>query len=66
MRALLLSAAAAIALVGPARADQRFEATLAGHAVLPAFTMALPPADAPRVTGHRPGRNAQRSARRPG
>ena len=35
-------------LSGPALADQRFEATLAGHAILPAFTMALPPADAPR------------------
>ena len=46
MRALLLSAA--IGLAAPALADQRFEATLAGHAILPAFTMALPPADAPR------------------
>lgn len=48
MRALLLSAAAALAVAAPAGADQRFEATLAGHAILPAFTMALPPADAPR------------------
>ncbi len=48
MRAALLSAVAAIALAMPAAANQRFEATLAGHAVLPAFTMALPPADAPR------------------
>jgi hypothetical protein len=48
MRALLLSAAAAIGLAAPALADQRFEATLAGHAILPAFTMTLPPGDAPR------------------
>jgi hypothetical protein len=48
MRALLLSAAAAIGLAASASADQRYEATLAGHAILPAFTMALPPADAPR------------------
>ena len=46
MRRLLLAATMLVAL--PASADQRFEATLAGHAVLPAFTMALPPADAPR------------------
>ena len=48
MRALLLSAAAAIALAGPALADQQVEAVLAGQAILPAFTMAVPPADAPR------------------
>jgi len=48
MRALLLSAVAAIGLVTPALADQRFESMLAGHAILPAFTMTLPPADAPR------------------
>lgn len=48
MRAFLLSAAAAIGLVGPALANERFEAILAGQAILPAFTMALPPADAPR------------------
>ena len=48
MRALLLSCAAAIGFAATATADQRFEATLAGHAILPAFTMALPPADAPR------------------
>jgi hypothetical protein len=48
MRALLLSCAAAIGLAAHAAADQRFEATLAGQAILPAFTMALPPADAPR------------------
>ncbi len=48
MRALLLSVAAAIGLAAPSLADQRFEATLAGHAILSAFTMTLPPADAPR------------------
>jgi hypothetical protein len=48
MRAFMLSAAAVIGLAAPALADQRFEATLAGHAILPAFTMAVPPADAPR------------------
>ncbi|MBP0465335.1 esterase-like activity of phytase family protein [Roseomonas sp. PWR1] len=46
MRRFLL--ATALIAAGPAFADQRFEATLAGHAVLPAFTMAVPPADAPR------------------
>lgn len=48
MRALLLCATALIGLAAPAAADQRFEATLAGHAILPAYTMAVPPADAPR------------------
>jgi hypothetical protein len=48
MRALLLAATASIGLAGSAVANQRFEALLAGHAILPAFTMALPPADAPR------------------
>lgn len=48
MRAALLCCAAVIGLAAAAHADQRFEATLAGHAILPAFTMALPPADAPR------------------
>ena len=46
MRRFLL--ATALIAAGPAFADQRFEATLAGHAILPAFTMTLPPADAPR------------------
>ncbi|MCE2923740.1 MAG: hypothetical protein ACK5WN_08970, partial [Alphaproteobacteria bacterium] len=40
--------ASALCISTPALVDQRFEATLAGHAILPAFTMALPPADAPR------------------
>ncbi|NMJ41925.1 esterase-like activity of phytase family protein [Roseomonas sp. JC162] len=46
MRRFLL--ATALIAAGPAFADQRYEATLAGHAILPAFTMTLPPADAPR------------------
>ncbi len=46
MRRFLL--ATSLLVAAPALADQRFEATLAGQAVLPAFTMALPPADAPR------------------
>ena len=48
MRALLLAATALMGLAAPALADQKVEARLAGHAILPAFTMALPPADAPR------------------
>jgi hypothetical protein len=48
MRALLLSCAAAIGFAASVHADQRFDSTLVGHAILPAFTMAVPPADAPR------------------
>ncbi len=48
MRALLLSCAAAIGFAASAHADQRFASTLVGHAILPAFTMAVPPADATR------------------
>lgn len=66
MRALLLAATALLGFGGQALADQKVEARLAGHAILPAFTMTLPPADAPRdamvsgkFTGHaredRPG-----------
>ncbi|MBR0653994.1 esterase-like activity of phytase family protein [Plastoroseomonas arctica] len=47
MRTLLLAATAAIALTAGAQADQRFEATLAGHAILPAATFVPPPAGAP-------------------
>ncbi|SDB70798.1 esterase-like activity of phytase family protein [Belnapia rosea] len=47
MRHLLL-VTTALLLGSQALADTRFEASLAGHAVLPAFTMAVPPADAPR------------------
>jgi len=48
MRASLLAAVAAIAISSPARADQTLPARLAGHAILPAATFVLPPADAPR------------------
>jgi hypothetical protein len=48
MRRLLLAATTLAAFSAPASADTRFEAMLAGHAFLPAFSMALPPADAPR------------------
>ncbi|MBO1075982.1 esterase-like activity of phytase family protein [Roseomonas marmotae] len=54
MRVLLLAATALIACAGTASADQRVEARLAGHAVLPALTLTPPPADAPpdaRVSG---------------
>ncbi len=42
-RALSLILAALLALAPRAAADQRFEATLAGHAVLPAATFTQPP-----------------------
>jgi len=49
MRALLLAATALLGFSGLARAeDQKVEARLAGHAILPAHTLTLPPADAPR------------------
>lgn len=41
-------AVALTALAAPALAEETFPATLAGHAVLPAFTLIAPPADAPR------------------
>ncbi|MBK1657056.1 esterase-like activity of phytase family protein [Paracraurococcus ruber] len=47
MRALLLAAGLVAAVAGQARADQRFEAVLAGHAILPAASFVPPPADAP-------------------
>lgn len=65
MRRLLL-ATALFAAAGPALADQRFEATLAGHAILPAATFTPPPEDAPpgfavsgRFTGAGNTRNEQ-------
>ena len=39
--------AAALLAAAPAAAQQRYEATLAGHAILPAATFVAPPADAP-------------------
>ena len=47
MRNLLLAGIAAIALTNAASADQRFEARVVGHAMLPAATLIAPPADAP-------------------
>ncbi len=44
---LAASLLAATILAAPAEADQRFPARLAGHALLPAFSLHLPPADAP-------------------
>jgi len=41
------AALALVAVAGPARADQAFPATLAGHAVLPAESFVEMPADAP-------------------
>lgn len=64
MRRLLL--ATALLAAGPALADQRFEATLAGHAILPAATFTPPPQDAPpgfavsgRFTGPGNARNEE-------
>jgi hypothetical protein len=63
MRAILLAAAALLA-VAPAAADQRFEATLAGHAILPAASFVAPPGDAPpgfAVSGRFTGPNNHRA-----
>lgn len=46
-RALLTTVALAAACL-PSTAEERYEATLAGHAFLPALTLIAPPADAPR------------------
>nr|WP_314072985.1 esterase-like activity of phytase family protein [uncultured Roseococcus sp.] len=47
MRHLLLATLAAVSFVLPAAAEQRFEARLAGHAILPAATFTAPPQGAP-------------------
>jgi hypothetical protein len=47
MRPILFAAGLMAALPGAVRADQRFEATLAGHAILPAASFVAPPAGAP-------------------
>jgi len=67
MRASLLATAALLALAGAAGAqtpaDRRFEATLEGHAILPANTTVPPPADAPadaRTAGKFAGPGARR------
>jgi hypothetical protein len=46
MRSILFAAGLIAALPGAARADQRFEATFAGHAILPAASFVAPPAGA--------------------
>ena len=66
MRRILLAATALslIAFAASAQQEQRFEARVAGHAVLPAMTMALPPADAPRdalVSGKFAGASTERN-----
>jgi hypothetical protein len=63
--ALAVSVAALLAAV-PALADQRFPATLAGHAILPANTLIPAPADAPesfRVSGKFAGPGNARNER---
>jgi hypothetical protein len=47
MRAILLGAVFGLTTIAAASADQRFEATLAGHAILPAATFVAPPQGAP-------------------
>jgi hypothetical protein len=62
MRRILL--ATALIAAGPALADQRFEATLAGHAILPAATFVAPPEGAPpgfAVSGRFTGPNNLRA-----
>ena len=68
MRRILLAATALsfIALAASAQEERRFEARLAGHAILPALTLTLPPADAPRdalLAGKFTGADAQRADR---
>jgi len=62
MRRFLL--ATALLAAGPALADQRFEAMLAGHAILPAATFIAPPEGAPpgfAVSGRFTGPNNLRA-----
>lgn len=69
MRAILMASAALLTLASAvlpsaARAqDQRFEAVLEGHAILPANTLVQPPADAPadaRISGKYAGPTGRR------
>ena len=48
IRKALTAGVALSALALPALAEEIFPAKLAGHAFLPAFTLVVPPADAPR------------------
>lgn len=66
MRRLLLATAACLTIALPAAADTRFEARLAGHAILPAATFVAPPADAPeyfRISGRFTGPGNVRNER---
>lgn len=67
MRSILLAATCLTALAfGPAFADAKFPATLAGHAILPANSMVEAPADAPdflKTSGKFAGPGNTRNAR---
>ncbi|MBB3896785.1 esterase-like activity of phytase family protein [Roseococcus suduntuyensis] len=66
MRRLLLATVFSLAAALPASADTRFEAVLAGHAVLPAATFVAPPEDAPeyfRISGRFTGPGNVRNER---
>lgn len=66
MRRLLLATVFSLAAAMPAGADTRFEAVLAGHAVLPAATFVAPPEDAPeyfRISGRFTGPGNVRNER---
>ncbi|NUB44284.1 esterase-like activity of phytase family protein [Fertoebacter nigrum] len=63
-RSALLLSVALLPMAASAHAEDLFPATLAGHAVIPAFTLLAPPADAPQdawISGKFTGaaRNAQ-------
>lgn len=66
MRRLLLATVASLTISLPAAADTRFEAVLAGHAILPGATFVAPPADAPeyfRISGRFTGPGNVRNER---
>ncbi|MCM0019739.1 MAG: esterase-like activity of phytase family protein [Tagaea sp.] len=65
-RSILAVSVAALLAAAPALADQRFPATLAGHAILPANTLIPAPADAPdafKVSGKFAGPGNTRNER---
>jgi len=49
MLKLLLATVAIVVATAAANAQQRYPATLAGHAILPANTLIAPPGDAPEA-----------------
>ena len=66
MRHVLLATLAAVSLVLPAAAEQRFEARLVGQAILPAATFVAPPENAPpgfAISGRFAGPTTDRVAR---